>query len=190
MDKTKGTRIIRSMANRDFSLTEQEVVDIQRAETETRDVRALKRLQAVRLYGSGQPVAVIQTLVGCSWRALMDWCRAYRVRGLDGLKSHWRGENALKLTRAQQADLKARVNAYRPDQVLSAELRISQGQFWTVNDLKVVVKRWYGVTYHSATSYQTLFHECCFSQQQTENQYRSRPDVLTIADFEAGLEKK
>ena len=82
------------------------------------------------------------------------------------------------------------MNAYRPDQVLSAELRISQGQFWTVSDLKVVVKQWYGVTNHSATSYQTLFHACCFSQQQTEKVYRSRPDELTIADFEAALEKK
>jgi transposase len=178
------------MGDRAFSLSEQEVVDLQRAEDATGDARALKRLQAVRLYGTGQPVSIIQALVGCSWRALMDWCRAYRARGLDGLKSHWRGENALKLTRAQRADLKARVNAYRPDQVLSAELRISQGQFWTVSDLKIVVKHWYGLTYQSATSYQTLFHECCFSQQQTENQYRSRPDELTIADFEAALEKK
>jgi transposase len=178
------------MADRKFTLTEQEVLDLQRAEDATGDVRALKRLQAVRLYGTGQPVPVIQALVGCSWRALMDWSRVYRARGLAGLQSHWRGDNALKLSRAQRADLKERVNAYRPDQVLSAELRISQGQFWTVSDLKVVVKHWYGVTYHSATSYQTLFHDCCFSQQQTENQYRSRPDALTIADFEAVLEKK
>ena len=190
MDKTKRTRIIWGMADREFTLTEQEVVDMQRAEDATRDVRALKRLQAVRLYGSGQPVAAIQALVGCSWRALMDWCRAYRAQGLDGLKSHWRGENALKLMRAQRADLKARVNAYRPDQVLSAELRVSQGQFWTVSDLKVVVQRWYAVTYRRTTSYQTLLHECGLSQQQTEGQYRSQPDALTIADFEAGLEKK
>jgi len=178
------------MADRKFTLREQEVEDLQRAEDATRDGRALKRLQAVRLYGTGQPVPVIQALVGCSWRALMDWCGAYRARGLDGLKSHGQGENALKLTRTQRADLKERVNGYRPDQVLSAELRISQGQFWTVSDLKVVVKQWYGVTYHSATSYQTLFHACCFSQQQTEKVYRSRPDELTIADFEAALEKK
>jgi transposase len=163
---------------------------MQRAENATRDVRALKRLQAVRLYGTGQPVPVIQGLVGCSWRALMDWSRGYRARGLAGLKSHWPGQNALKLTRAQRADRKERVNAYRPDQVLSAERRISQGQFWTVSDLKVVVKQWYGLTDHSATSYQTWLHECCFSQQQTEKVYRSRPDELTIADFEAALEKK
>ncbi len=163
---------------------------MRRAEAVTRDARTLKRLQAVRLYGSGQPVATIQAFVGCSWRALMDWCAAYRANGLDGLKSRWQGDNARKLSREQRADLKARVNSYRPDQVLSAEVRISQGQFWTVSDLKVVVQRWYGVTYRSTTSYQTLLHECGLSQQQTEGQYRSQPDAQTIADFEARLEKK
>jgi transposase len=178
------------MANRTFSLSEQEVVDLQRAEDATRDVRTLKRLQAVRLYGSGQAVSSIQALVGCSWRARLDWCGAYRARGVDGLRSHWQGNNALKLSRDQRSDLQARVKAYRPDQVLSAQVRISQGQFWTVSDLQVVVQPWYGVTYQSATSYQTLVHECGFSQQQTENQYRSRPSALTIAEFEARLEKK
>ncbi len=178
------------MANRAFTLSAQEVADLQRAEDATREARTLKRLQAVRLYGTGQPVSDIQELVGCSWRALMDWCRAYRARRLDGLQSHWQGENALKLSRAQRADLKTRVKAYRPDQMLSAELRVSQGQFWTVSGLQVVVKQWYGVTYQSASSYQTLLHECDFSQQQTEKVYRSRPNELTIADFEARLEKK
>jgi len=178
------------MAQREFTLTEQEIIDFQRAEEATQKVRELKRLQAVRLYGTGQPVQMIQTVTGCSWRALMDWCQAYRERGLDGLKSHWQGKNALKLTREQRADLKARLDRYRPHQVLSPEVRLSQGQFWTVSDLKIVVHQWYGITYQSDTSYRTLLHECCFSQQQTEPQYRSRPDEQTIADFEAELEKK
>ena len=98
--------------------------------------------------------------------------------------------SAQEVADLQRADLKTRVKAYRPDQMLSAELRVSQGQFWTVSDLQVVVKQWYGVTYQSASSYQTLLHECDFSQQQTEKVYRSRPNELTIADFEARLEKK
>ena len=178
------------MAKRTFTLTEQEIKAFQRAEDATQDVRELKRLQAVRLYGTGQPVEAIQTIVGCSWRALMDWCQAYRTSGLDGLKSHWQGENALKLTRAQRADLKTRLERYQPDQVLPPEVRISQGEFWTVSDLKIVVYQWYGATYQSDTSYRTLLHECRFSQQQTEPQYRSRPNEQVVADFEAELEKK
>lgn len=144
----------------------------------------------MRLYGVGQPAEAIQAIVGCSWRVLMDWCQAYRTRGLDGLKSHWQGENALKLTRAQRADLKARLERYQPDQVLPPDVRISQGAFWTVSDLKIVAHQWYGMTCQSDTSYRTLLYECRFSQQQTEPQYRSRPSAQVVADFEAELEKK
>lgn len=178
------------MAHRQFTLTGQESIELQRAEDATQDVRELKRLQAVRLYGTGQPVQVVQDLVGCSWRALMDWCRAYRVHGLAGLQSHWQGENALKLTRKQRFDLKVRLDQYRPDQVLIPEMRVSRGEFWTVSDLKTVVYQWYGVTYQSDTSYRTLLHECGLSQQKTEPQYRSRPNQQAVADFEAELEKK
>jgi hypothetical protein len=59
------------MAKRTFTLSEQESKAFQRAEEATQNVRELKRLQAVRLYGTGQPVETIQTVVGCSWRALM-----------------------------------------------------------------------------------------------------------------------
>jgi hypothetical protein len=45
-------------------LSDDEVASLQRAEAETRDVRALKRLQAVRLYGTGYAVADIQARVG------------------------------------------------------------------------------------------------------------------------------
>src|SRR5438876_2255618 len=135
------------MARRRCVLSEDEVAGLQRAEAETRQVRALKRLQAVRLYGTGYAVADIRKGVGCSWRALMDWCQAYRAQGVPGLHSHWQGDNALKLSRGQRADLKTRLHSYRPDQVLAPDVRISQGQFWTVSDLKIVVERWYAVTY-------------------------------------------
>ncbi len=71
---------------------------------------------------------------------------AYRADGPGGLQSKWQGENALKLSRAQLADLKARLDQYRPDQILEVEVRKGQGQFWTVSDLAMVIERWYGVT--------------------------------------------
>jgi transposase len=87
-------------------------------------------------------------------------------------------------------DLKQRVEQYRPDQVIAADIRISQGQFWTVSDLQIAVKTWYGVEYRTADSYRTLLHDCGLSYQRTEKVYRSRPDAQTVADFEAELEKK
>lgn len=147
-------------------------------------------MQAARLDGSGLATAEIQRLVGCAERTIRQWSQRYRQRGLAGLHSQWQGDNALKLDRQQRADLKTRLRQYRPDQVLTTEIRVSRGQFWTVSDLQIVVQQWYGVTYATRDSYRRLLAECGFSYQHTETVYRSRPDEASVADFEAELEKK
>ena len=178
------------MANRRFQLSEQERQAFQEAERATRDAYELKRLQAVRLYGSGITSAQIRRLVGCAERSIRQWSQRYGQQGLAGLQSQWQGENALKLSRVQRADLKQRLQQMVPEQAISAEVRISQGQFWTVSDLQIVVQQWYGVQYMARESYQHLLAECGFRYQHTEKDYRSRPDAQTVADFEAELEKK
>jgi transposase len=178
------------MAKRQLQLSEEELEQFEQAESKTRDTYELKRLQAVRLYGSGTERRGIEMLVGCDERSIRKWAQNYQQAGLDGLKSHWQGENALKLSREQRADLKQRVAQYRPDQVIAPDVRISHGQFWTVSDLQMVVKAWYEVEYRRVDSYRTLLRECGLSYQRTEKVYRSQPDAQTVADFEAKLEKK
>ena len=109
---------------------------------------------------------------------------------MEGLKSHWQGKNALKLSREQRTDMKERLHLYHPDQVITEQMRVSRGQFWTVSDLQIVIKTWYGVEYQTPDSYRSLLHECGFSYQRTEQVYRSRPPDQVIVDFEAELEKK
>lgn len=178
------------MVKRQFQLTDEEIKTFERAEGQTRDAYELRRLQAVRLYGSGLPTQDIMQLVQCSDRRIRAWAQKYQQQGMEGLKSRWQGDNALKLSRAQRADLKRRVHEYRPDQVIAPDVRTSQGEFWTVSDLQIVVKAWYDVAYRTQGSYRRLMHECDLSYQQTEQVYRSRPDAQTVADFEAELEKK
>jgi transposase len=178
------------MGKRQFQLTEEEQQAFEQAERQTRDAYELSRLQAVRLYGSGMPTPQIRQVLPCSDRRIREWAQKYQQAGLEGLQSHWQGENALKLSRKQRADLKQRLEQYCPDQVIVPEVRISQGQFWTVSDLQIVVKAWYDVEYRTTDSYRTLLHECGLSYQRTEQVYRSRPDAQTVADFEAELEKK
>lgn len=173
------------MRKRDFQLTEHEIEAFRRAEQQTRDVHALKRLQAVRLYGSGLAMPEILSLVGCGQSSVLQWAKSYRREGLSGLRSKWKGGNANKLTPAQRDELRQRLLSDRP-----VELQISQGEFWTVSDLKVAVQRWYGVTYQSDDSYLNLLHACGFSYQRAERRYRSRPAEARIAEFEAELEKK
>lgn len=178
------------MAKRQFQLSEQEQQAIQEAERQTRDAYELKRLQAVRLYGSGLSSTQIRGIVGCAERSIRQWSQRYSQAGLVGLKSQWQGENALKLSRVQRSELKQRLQQTQPDQVISAEVRISQGQFWTVSDLQMVVREWYGVEYATRDSYHSLLEDCGFSYQRTEKVYRAQPDATVVADFEAELEKK
>lgn len=178
------------MANRQFQLTAEEIQRFEQAEQQTRDAYELKRLQAVRLYGSGVPTQQIWQVVQCSDRRIRNWTQKYQQQGLNGLKSHWQGDNALKLNREQRANLKKRLQQSQPDQVIAPDERSSRGPFWTVSDLQTVIKQWYNVTYRSLGSYRRLLHECGLSYQRTEQVYRSRPDAQTIADFEAELEKK
>jgi transposase len=144
----------------------------------------------VRLYGQGVATQEINQMVQCSDRRIRDWSHKYSQQGLTGLCSHWQGENALKLSRKQRAELKQRLHQYRPHEMIASDRRVSQGQFWTVSDLEIVIQTWYGVSYKTIGSYRQLLHECGFSYQRTESVYRSQPNQQAIADFEAHLEKK
>jgi transposase len=178
------------MANRQIQLTEQEANRIRHVEMQSHDVRERQRLQAVRLYGIGMATADIENALNCTQRSIQRWVKRYQEQGVAGLKSRWNGQNAAKLSRQQRADLKQRLHQYTPDQVIAPDSRVSQGQFWTVSDLQIVIAQWYAVTYKAAESYQHLLHECGFSYQRTEKVYRSRSNPQVVADFEAELEKK
>jgi transposase len=178
------------MAKRQFQLTEQELARFGQAEQQTRDVYELKRLQAVRLYGMGRTIQDIMNIVQCGESSVRQWVQRYKQTGLNGLQSQWQGGNANKLTPEQRANLKKRLHSNRPDQIIEPDVRVDQGQFWTVSDVRIVVERWYGVTYRSDDSYRHLLHASGFSYQRTEQVYRSRPNDVTVSDFEAQLEKK
>lgn len=178
------------MQRRRLNLSEQEVVRFRQREAETRNVHELKRLQAVRLYGSGVALEDIVDTVGQGERSIWRWVGDYRRDGLSGLRPGWQGQNANKLSASQRAAIKSKVESYRPDQILPPDQRMSQGEYWTVSDMQVVVKMWYGVDYACEDSYRTLLHEAGLSYQRTEGVYRSKPSQAAIAEFEAGLEKK
>jgi transposase len=178
------------MGKRRFKLTAEEEVAIRQREDSTRATDELNRLKAVRLYGTGMEMEQVLNIVSGSGRSVQRWVARYQAQGIAGLQSHWSGMNAAKLSTAQMAEIKDRLESYTPEQLIPAEMRINQGQFWTVSDLRIMAERWYGVTYQDADSYQQLFHKCNFSYQRPERVYKSRPSEAEIAAFEAELEKK
>ena len=178
------------MAKRHFQLNEQEIEHFRQAEQQTRDVHELKRLQAVRLYGTGMTIKQIMDIHNCGASSIREWVQKYQQGGLSALRSNWSTQNANKLTREEQADLRTRLHTYRPYQLLPAEVRVSEGRFWTVSDLMIGVEQWYDVTYQDAGSYRNLFKHCGFSYHRAEQVYKSRPSEAEEAEFEAELEKK
>jgi transposase len=180
------------MAKRQFQLTDKEIENLKGYEKRVWRIADLKRLQAVRLYGSSHEVADILDMVGCGESSLRLWVQQYQQLGLESLLAQYANssQNARKLSVEQEADLCEKLQQYRPDQVLSVQACYGTGQFWTVEDVKTVVALWYEVSYADKGSYRQLLHRCGFSYQRSEQIYKSRPADAVIADFEAELEKK
>ena len=69
------------MAKRQFQLTDEEIRALEQAERQTRDAYELRRLQAVRLYGSGVSTKEIMRVVNCSDRRIREWAQKYGQQG-------------------------------------------------------------------------------------------------------------
>jgi len=176
------------MAKRKFRLTTEEQKELQRAYRTCKDAGTRTRYQAVRLYGEGYTEAEIEQISGCSRTSLLEWCRAYRADRLQGLVDQRVGGNRAKLSKLQIEEVQQMLHQYTPQERLGSRASTSDGQFWTVEDLALVVRERYGVEYRNRTSYNRLLHLCGFSYQKTEKVFKSR-SATKVADFEEQLEK-
>jgi len=176
------------MAKRKFGLTETERKDLLQAYRRCKDAATRTRYQGVRLYGEGYAVHEIEQITGCSRTSLMEWCRAYQADHSQGLVDKRAGGNRAKLSKLQIEELQQRLHQYTPKEHLGPRASTTDGQFWSVEDLVLVVREQYGVEYQSRTSYTQLLHLCGFSYQKTEKVFKSRSEIK-VTDFEEQLEK-
>jgi len=176
------------MAKRKFTLRAEEQKELLHAYRTCKDAGTRRRYQAVRLYGAGSTEAEIEQITGCSRTSLMEWCRAYRADPLQGLVDKRVSGNRAKLSKLQIEEVQQLLPPYTPQERLGSRASTSDGQFWTVEDLALVVRERYGVEYRSRTSYNRLLHLCGFSYQKTEKVFKSR-SATKVADFEEQLEK-
>lgn len=102
-------------------------------------MREFKRLQALRLYGTGESVETMQKLVGGGPARPRQWAIQYRRGGLAAPKSRWAVGNAKKLNHSQRQDLFAKLEQYSPEQVIAPQVRVERGALWMVNDLEIVL---------------------------------------------------
>ncbi len=176
------------MATRKFTLTDAQTAALRQAYDRTKDGPTRTRYQAVRLYGTGYPVAQIAEITGCSRTSLLDWCRLYRTRGVAGLVDGRLGGNRAKLTPHQRETVRANLHQYTPRQLFGPQTATPDGQFWTVPDLTRAVQAWFGVTWTSPSSYLALLAHCGFTYQRAQKVFKSRSEGDVLA-FEDQLEK-
>jgi transposase len=177
-----------NMAKRQFQITTEQETELKVAYDNSKEAALSKKLLGVRLYGTGQPVAVILDLVGCSRATLLDWCHHYCLAGFDGLADKRLGGNHHRLSTVQKKELRARLHRYTPRQVLGDHTATAAGDHWTTADLKQAIYQWYDVRYQSPTSYWLILGECGLSYQRTESLFKNR-SAANVAAFEEQLEK-
>ncbi len=176
------------MATRKFRLTDIQAAELRQAYERTKDGPTRTRYQAVRLYGSGYPVAQIAEITGCSRTSLLDWCRLYRAHDVAGLVDGRLGGNRAKLTFDQRETVRVNLHQYTPRQLFGLQTATPDGQFWTVPDLRRAVQDWFGVTWTSPSSYRALLADCGFTYQRAQKVFKSRSERDVLA-FEEQLEK-
>jgi len=177
------------MTKRKFQLTGEQNKELHLAYENCADGPLRTRLQAVRLYGNGWSVAHIQEIAGCSHRSLLRWCRKYHENGLGALDDQRNGGNRALLSEAQIAEIREKLHAYRPIDILGpGNTATPEGVYWGVDDLRQALQLWHGVTYRRPASYHRLLKLCGYSYQRPARVYRSR-SADKVAEFEEQLEK-
>lgn len=162
------------MARRLFQLDHEDVQELKHAYAGCKDGPTRTRYQAVRLYGTGFLAEDVIEITGCSRTSLMDWVRKYRIEGATDLEDKRVGGNRAKLTPVQIKDLQVRLRTFTPADLFGSTAATEDGQFWTVEDLKRAIQRWYSVSYRSRSSYPRLVALCGFRYQRSEGVFKLR----------------
>ena len=173
------------MRTREIKLTADERRAFERAERETRRAAELRRLQGVRMYGTGMDLETIQQVTGAPRRTLANWVAAFQTQGLEGLKDGQMGGNNRVLTQTERAQVVSRLQ-----QVADTPVNPGKPRFVDIEQVQQVVEQATGKQYRSRESYRQLLIEAGFSFQHPEGVYRSRPSEAVIAEFESDAEKK
>ena len=108
---------------------------------QAQDGRVTARLLAIAAVLEGASRTVAARQAGMDRQTLRDWVHRFNADGLAGLRNAAQGKPKLRLTAAQDAEIKARVLA-GPDPVKDGLVR------WRCVDLQTYIAETYKVKYH------------------------------------------
>ena len=155
------------MPKRRFILSEAERKSLLHSFTTCKDASERIRYQAVRLYGKGYDAEEVISITGCSRSSLQNWCRDYRKDPSQGLVDKRQGGNRAYLGQLQIEEVQETLYQYTPQERLGLKAKTATGQFWSIEDLALLLQEKYDVEYKSRTSYINLLHQCGFSSSVT-----------------------
>jgi putative transposase len=164
------------------NLNKKEKEKIEKAYKTTKNVNEKVRYQALSLLVKEYQRKDVAEIVGFSEKTLGLWVTAYNKRGIEGLREKRTTGNRRKLTNDQKDGIAKIIKVETPD------TRGFQGKFWTVQTLKQLVKKEYGVTYKDSQSYRTLFSYAGFSFHKPEKVNKNRNQHMRKR-FEQNIKK-
>lgn len=121
------------------------------------------RVQAVLLRKKKQKRAVIAELTGKSMSVVEDWITAYNHRGLAGLKTKKRRTQPRSMLTPEQREHVCGFLNKKP-----RDIGIGNEEYWTMADVRTLVKQETGVIYKSVNAYRRLLNEAGLSYQKVE----------------------
>ena len=139
-----------------------DVAALGRAYRRERDPEVRPRLQALWLLRQGRSLADTAAVVGVHYRTLQTWLAWYRAGGLGALRAHHQAGTgrAAYLTPAQQDELVA---------------TITQGRFFTAQEVRAWVTERFGVAYTPKGIYPLLARRGCHPKVPRPANPRSTP---------------
>lgn len=170
---------------RHFKLSQKQERELEHAERECTDVEERRRMQMVRLYGTGETLAVIKKVVQASERTITRWVERYRAAGMTGLARPNTPGNHRILSVEQRHNVLTTLGEQTP-----LSTGVSDHEQWSVPDAAALVRVRFGLEYAAPSGYRALLHEAGLSFQKVAKVYRHRPSQTAIADWQADTEKK
>lgn len=154
----------------------------------SKNQKQASRIQVVRLAAKGFSHEKIQDITGKKEPTIQTLITKYQKKGLAGLLLKPHPRNHSLLTPSQKQIVKNILDT--KDKPSAAEVTVKDDlDFWSLETLKLLVKKLFNKEYKRDNSYRRLFKYCAFTYQRVEFQDARRSNEKGD-DFKKRFEKK
>lgn len=131
-----------------------------------------ERAQAILAFGQGIPSSELSIVIRRNEKTIRQWIKEFHRSRIASIFSHYKGDNAAKLTREQKGQLRAVLAKVPSDYGIPSK-------FWDISSLKTYIKAEFGVEYESSESYRLIFllHNYSFHLPDAFDRHRDEKKI-------------